>query len=596
MRFSFLAACGLIAATLTLPAQGALRAWLDQNTIASGETVQLNLAHDGQGSSTPDLSVLQQDFDILGRSRSSNVQIINGKISSQVQVQLTLSPKHEGKITIPPITWDGDKSTALTLNVGHTAGSPGNDGQSGNTSGASTPGVFLEDELDNHQPYVQAAVHLKVRLYTSKKLFDASLDLPDTKDMLVQQIGKDQQSDATRNGRQYHVIERDYLLFPQRSGKLSLPGPILDGKIMQPTGAANGLDDIFNQAMFNGMGNVRPIRLHGKNIELDVRPRPANANGSYWLPARAVSLQEDWTPKDLAGHTGDPISLKLTLKARDLTAAQLPDLSAMLDLPAGLKAYPDTAKLDNSPQGDSIQGTRTQNIALIADRPGLYSLPAIHLQWWDTAANALREVSVPSRKITITGAVNTANAGAGSSAPQSSEATLTTAPVSSSPAAPASDKAPGIVTVHDRLWQWISLGLAILWLLTLGLWGWSSRKRYTSQPRAAHTATTTRSMKKVDDSAAHAAFIQACQAGNAGEARRQLLAWASAHWQDNPPAGVLAVARRLGPEAAGQIRELDRACNLDLPWEGSDLLSTLPQLPATPKQIDNQSELEPLYS
>lgn len=593
MRFSLLAVCGLIAATLALPAQGAMRAWLDQNAIASGDTVQLNLAHDGQGSSSPDISVLQQDFDILGRSRSSNVQIINGKISSQVQVQLTLSPKHEGKITIPPISWDGDKSTALTLNVGNSAGSPGNS-QSGNVAGATAPGIFLDEVLDNHQPYVQAAVHLKVRLYTSGKLFDASLDLPDNKDMLVQQIGKDQQSDATRNGRQYHVIERDYLLFPQRSGKLNLPGPVLDGKVMLPTRTANDIDDIFDQAMFNSMANVRPIRLHGKDIELDVRPRPANANGSYWIPARSVSLLEDWTPKNLAGHTGDPISLKLTLKAQDLTAAQLPDLSAMLGLPAGLKAYPDTAKLDNSVQDGSVFGTRSQNIALIADRPGQYNLPAIHLQWWDTAANTLREVSVPGREITITGPVSTANTGAGSSAPQPGQTIQSVEPASSSPAVPASQIAPRTVTIHDHLWQWISLGFAILWLLTLGLWSWSSRKRHAGRLTMKQPPIASRSV--IDTSTAHEAFIKACQTGNAREARRQLIAWAHAHWQDNPPGGVLAIARRLDPLAAEQIRELDRACNLALPWKGDDLLHALPRLPATPKLSGRRAALDPLYS
>src|SRR5690348_12831786 len=135
----------------TLPAQAALRAWVDNPQVAPGETVRLTLAHDGQTNSRPDLGPLKKDFDVVGSSTSSQVQIVNGKVSSTTQLELSLSPKHGGPLTIPSITWDSDRSQPLTLNVASNAGGA-------NNGGASTAPnrVFVDTEVDQKTPYVQA--------------------------------------------------------------------------------------------------------------------------------------------------------------------------------------------------------------------------------------------------------------------------------------------------------------------------------------------------------------------------------------------------------------------------------------------------------
>ena len=118
-------------------------------------------------------------------------------MSAQVQLRLTLSPKHGGRIAgaVPELGW-------------RAFARPGPDG-SGNAGGVrhvrGTRGrrrvrahIFLTSTLEQKQPYVQAAATLKVRLYTDQPLYQASLDLPASNDVLVQQIGKDQAETARR--------------------------------------------------------------------------------------------------------------------------------------------------------------------------------------------------------------------------------------------------------------------------------------------------------------------------------------------------------------------------------------------------------------
>ena len=78
---------------------------------------------------------------------------------------------------------------------------------------------------------------------------------------------------------------------------------------------------------------------------LNALPQPAGSAGHDWLPAQNVTLQVSWQPDHGATHAGDPVTLHLHLNATGLLAAQLPDLSQLMSLPAGIKAYPDQPKL-----------------------------------------------------------------------------------------------------------------------------------------------------------------------------------------------------------------------------------------------------------
>ena len=182
----------LIACVITLPALASASATLSRNNIAAGETVRLRLQYEGSTDSQPDLGPLKQDFDVLGTSSGSNVQIINGHMSSQTQVAVLLSPKHDGKIRIPPLQWGNQQSPMLELSVGGSgnAAAPRQDSQKATDSSH----VFLTTTLDREHPYVQAADMLTVRLYTDQPLSQASLNFPASSDVLIKQIGKDRQA------------------------------------------------------------------------------------------------------------------------------------------------------------------------------------------------------------------------------------------------------------------------------------------------------------------------------------------------------------------------------------------------------------------
>lgn len=569
-----------------------INASLDTTQIAVGDTVQLTLEHDGRTSGQPDLAPLQQNFDILGTSTSTSIELVNGSASEKTQVILTLAPKVAGRLTIPALAWDNQRSQPLALTVTGPEGAP----QAGGTSAQPAPNVFMETSVSPERPYVQAAVQLTVQLFTAETLYHADLDLPENGDVVAKRVGSDENSQAERDGRTYQVVTRHYLLFPLHSGKLSLPGPVLDAELAVSQRRRQYATDPFGGGFFYGpfFRTIRPVRLSANPIALTVRARPANAVGSYWLPARNVTLTAAWDPAKLTARAGDPVTLDLTMDATGLTSAQLPDLATLLSLPAGLKGYPDQPKLDDSTQGGELVGSRDQTIALIASTPGHYTIPTLTVSWWDTQTNQPRVATLAGRTLTILPAPASAPATAAAAPASASAARQTAPPVASQhPSAPAAAP-PAPATHTPSEWEWISIGLAVVWLATIAGWLWSRRSRTArmtaSAPRQSAPALS------FDPSKERAGFRAACEANDAHAARAHLLAWATALWGSTPP-GAGAIAAKIGDAAVAELlRDLDRACYAGGPWQGRPLAAALTDLPAPAvKSARGRDGLAPLY-
>jgi BatD DUF11 like domain len=570
---------------------------MDRDRIASGETVELTLQHDGRTDSQPDVSALRQDFDILGRASGSSIQIVNGRVSAKMQLRLTLAPRHNGHIRIPSLTWDGEQSSAIDLLVGGAqSGGTGTHAPAGNQAIAGNDHIFIRSSLDQAQPYVQAGATLTVRLYTDQPIYQASLELPANNDILAQQVGQDSQTSEVHNGRRYQVVERKYLLVPQRSGRIRLEGPVLDAQAIDRNASDPFTDDpffgrafgnIFGRNPLAGMMNAtRPLRLHGDPVVLDVRPRPSSGTGREWLPAQRVTLSESWSPDHAQVRAGEPLTRHLSLAAVGLTAAQLPDLAAMMHVPEGIRTYPDQAKLDTAVQGGKVVGHRDQDIALIASHPGHFRLPPMHLEWWDTTRNRQQVVELPARELDIL-------PGAGGVA-ATTDMSATVASGLATKSEPVPQATPtGVNTGFP--WPWLSLALGLLWLGTSMAW-WHTRHS-TSPAAKVEDGPSPKAATPPSANEPRKAFRQACRDNDATAARSHLLAWAQAAWPDDPPAGLNALARRLDQAGiADLLRGLDRACYAGGAWNGAALLEALATLPKKrTSEAGSESALPVLY-
>ncbi|AKH21461.1 BatD family protein [Sedimenticola thiotaurini] len=580
-RLGYVALLLILLSANSLAATG-LSARLDRDRISEGETVQLILEAPGQVAGRPDTAPLEKTFDVLGISSGSRIQIINGKTDARTTWTLTLSPKQPGKLTIPPLRIGNRESQELLLEV---TDAPVAD----STSGAD---ILIESELSPQQPYVQGQVLYNLRLLHAVPIQSGTLSDPKPDNTLVQRLGEERNYSTLRHGRRYQVIERRYALFPQKSGTLKLAPPLFDGEVpdkrqpgRSPFGRLFGQDPFFNSSpLDNLITPTRRVRIRGTARELQIQPRPGNARGSHWLPARQLQLHGSWSPDANQAQVGEPITLELELQAEGLTAGQLPDLTPAAV--AGFDLYPDQAQRHTDTGSTGVTGRLRQKIAFLPKQPGKLSLPAIQLHWWDTTADQPRLATLPGREVVVTGA-----------APQPIQTPAVPALDSPrTPQAPAVTTGqaiqPGITPLESgNRWLWLSTLLASGWLVTLLLWWRQSRRTRADRP-ATEPASPPRA------GTARRRFQSACQNGDPVAAQRALLDWAAAHWPEDPPRGLEALARRLSdPAACAALEELNRALYRERTgWNGTSLATALQQLPKPSRGGDNRPRvLPPLY-
>ncbi len=580
---ALLAVCLCAAVT---PARATVTAALSDRRIASGTTVQLTLTYDGLTTSEPQLTSLGKDFDILGTSSSTSVQIGTGGSSETTQVVLTLAPKRTGRLTIPPIAWAGEVSQPLSLTV---VGAGSGSSRAAASGAVSRVPVFIVTHVTPTHPYVQAQVHVTVQIYTAEQLYQADLNFAGNGAALVKNVGTDQYGSAVRAGWTYQVITRRFVLFPLHSGRITLPGPVLNGEVLVRQQSTSPWRGYPFSGFFSGMTqSARPIEVRGNPIILSVRRRPAAAAGRYWLPASDVTLTAQWSPRAMTARAGDPLTVRLDLQATGLTAAQLPDLSSLLTPPAGVTAYPDQAKLLNTKQDTGIVGSREQTIAFIASRPGHYVLPPITIRWWDTRTNQPRAATLPAQRLSILPGAGTA------SAPGASVQASPPGSASAPSASRASPHKPRVAPVRGLTpWQWLTLAMAALWVATVSGWLWSRRRKPRPPPVA---APTPKRRARPDAASERTAFRAACERNDAPAARRHLLGWMAGAW--GVPAtslNPLAAAIR-DPQLHAELRELERACYGGAGWQGAPLAQALRELPARPAATrPGDDALPPLY-
>lgn len=567
-----LALSGLIALCMLNAQAATLSASVDRTTLEDGDVVQLTLQVAGASNGRPDSKPLEGDFEVLGRSNRTQMNIINGSASSSTQWVFNLRPKRIGTLTIPALELDGARSQPITIRVGKSSQAQG-----------SNPDMFLETEVSPQSPYVQAQLRYTVRLYFANALQSGQLNEPGNADVLIHRIGEDQQFSLTRDGRRYNVIERHYAMFAQRSGKLTIEAPVLNGQVVERRRGARS---------FNGLiGTTRAVRVRGQAREITIQARPAQAQGpgwgQDWIPVQSVALSGQWEPAQSSMKVGEPVTLTLTLAVVGLTGEQLPEI--VPEKLTGFSVYPDQAKVETtfSAQGNAL-GTRVQKIAFIPRQAGELTIPDIELRWWNTKTDREEIARLPgiTRSVVVDPSIAAVTTTA-STAPVVPIAQQATTAQAFAEARSESLSAPTI-------WMWLSALFALAWLGTMVMWVRARRRAN----RAREIRTDSADAHSTSRNQAREQIVRGCSRNDASATRRALLAWGAAHWPDDPPHGLEHIAARIDDEPLRQaLGALDGALySQSMPWHGDELQSLLNRLPKTkPKAAEKVSSVLPLH-
>lgn len=429
---------------VTLPAFAQTRAWLDREQVTFGETTTLNIETDGSVQQI-DYAPLGSQFEIGGQTVRRSFQWVNGRSSKRSLFAVGIRPRGPGVVTVPALRVGSARTEPLRLTVMPPSVQPA-------TSDAD---AFLQTEVDAQRPYVQQAVGMVVRLFVGVNLLSGQLDQDQPPDTSLQQVGEDVRFQREIDGRRYDVIERRYLLIPERSGELVIPGARFNGQ---------AVSNFFDRTFGDGRS---PLSAAAPTRRLQVLPVPANAP-QPWLPLHDLQLRYLQVPTQ--ARAGAATTLELEMSADGASATQLPTLA--FPPSKDMQVFADPPQTDMQLVDGRPRATLRQRISIVPLRAGSLSLAGPRVEWWDARQGVARTATLPPLVLQVAPGAATqevasdAGADGGSLASAGSEAR---------PGGQALAKPVGARFRQAMPWLALVLGISML----LGGW-WFARQRKTT--------------------------------------------------------------------------------------------------------------------
>ena len=510
---------------------------------SQNESFTYTLRVEGSVRGEPSVTGLTENFDLINRSTSTQIQILNGRTQQIAEFDYQLMPREPGEFVIPPAQIAGSVSNSVAVEV-----------LPGLPPGDALADIFMEVEALPGEAYVQSQIVFTLRLFVGIGTGRATLSAPEVSgvEAIVERLGEDANYSTTRGGRNFVVRERSYAVFAQEAGTLNI-GPV-----------------VFEVMVIPNRGFSRVQRYNSESVQVDVLPAvapPAEYPRAVWLPASRVEISERWSEESTALEMGIPQTRTLTIEADGLLETQLPGLE--MTTAEGIRQYSDQPELDRTtgPAGLTVQ--RTERFAVIAQQEGEVALPEIELPWWNVDARQWEVARIPSRMLTVL---------------PSTEAV-----------APANDDIEEITAAAEPVVEqsavawWLAGLFGIGWLATAVAWWYSARVRRPSRSAA--------QKKRGSARGALGHLERACRASDPQAARDALLDWASWEPAYNECHSLGALAEKLPETVAEAVDELERHLYsaAEESWNGAALAGGVAELRRL-RDRSNKASADPLPS
>lgn len=359
-------------------------------------------------------------FDVLmgpSRSQQSSTQIVNGNVTSTSSITFTyiLMATAEGDFTIPgaTITADGDQMISNSVKVkvvpaDTNAGSSSGGGQSqsdGSASRASSSGsnisnqdLFITATASKTNVYEQEAFLLTFKIYTLVDLrrFD-NVKLPDFKGFHSQEI--ELPSDTKwalehYKGRNYHTtIYRQFVLFPQQSGKLMIESARFDASIAKAVQSADPFD-----AFFNGGSNYVEIKkpLLTPKIAIEVNALPAGKPVGFSGGVGEFNITSSINSQEV--KTNDAITIKLVISGTgNMKLISNPNIK----FPEDFEVYDPKEESQVRLTKEGLSGSKVIEYLAIPRHAGTFKIPGATFSYFDLKSKSYKTLKTEDYEVKV---------------------------------------------------------------------------------------------------------------------------------------------------------------------------------------------------
>ncbi len=363
-------------------------------------------------------------FDAMGPAQSTNISVVNGRVSKSISYTYTLQPKKQGDFTIPAATAvvNGNEMHSNTVSIKVVAPAK----QSQQQAQYYDPfDIFRQQQRQQQQTSEEdirkfAEKNMFVRVIPSKtSLYEGDqLSLsyklyfriqyqslqatknPSYNGFLSEEykLPDPPQNQAPPieeyNGRKYYVQEfKRVSLFPTKSGKITIEPIEIEGDVLVEVP-----DPFFNNPYFT---TLQPYDYHFKSnaVDLDIKPLPEKNKPSTFSGAVgkfSFTAKYDKTKVKV----GEPISLKIEYTGTGNLKLITPP---KLTFPEEFEAYEPKVKDEYANNGSVVSGSKSFEYILVPQDGGKFTLPKYEFAYFDVDKADYVKFTLPETEIDVEG-------------------------------------------------------------------------------------------------------------------------------------------------------------------------------------------------
>ena len=355
-------------------------------------------------------------FDVLmgpSRSEQSSTQIVNGSVSSTSSITFTyiLMANTAGEFTDPgaSIVAEGNQMISNSVKIkvlpqdqNHNSSRRNNDNSSSiqpsSNASVSNQDLFITATASKTNVYEQEAFVLTYKIYTRESNLQLNnAKLPDFKGFHSQEIEMTTNARWTPEhykGRNYYTtVYRQFVLFPQQSGKLFIEPAQFQMTVNKPVQSADPFD-----AFFNGGNNVIEIKkpITTPKIAINVNPLPAGKPTNFLGGVGEFNISSSINSKEL--KTNDAITIKLVISGTgNLKLISNPEIK----FPDDFEVY--DPKVDNQVRltKEGLTGNKVIEYLAIPRHAGTYKIPGVSFSYFDIRSKSYKTLNTEDYVINV---------------------------------------------------------------------------------------------------------------------------------------------------------------------------------------------------
>ena len=350
-----------------------------------------------------------QGFEVLmGPSRSTQYQNYNGVVTNSITFTYILMAEKEGTYKIPgaTIVADGNNYTSNSVEIKvlppNQSSSNAGSGRASSSRNQANSGKITDKELfmlatvNKTSAYEQEAILLTYKIYTQVNLTGLNGDVPDLKGFHTQEVELPNQKTFTLehyNGRNYNTtVWRQFVLFPQQTGKIEIPSVTFEGTVSQRVASADPFD-----AFFNG-GNYINItkNLVTPKLAIDVKALPAGKPSNFSGGVGEFTLSSSISTQEL--KTNDAVTIKLVISGTgNMKLINTPEVG----FPQDFEIYDPKVENKFNLTRNGLAGNKVIEYLAIPRHAGTYTIPPIEFSYFDLKSQSYKTLKTDAYTLNV---------------------------------------------------------------------------------------------------------------------------------------------------------------------------------------------------